>query len=163
MGKGKNKRVHQELSHSANKQAIGFMGCIECGPNESHGPSRKTRKLECGIKFQAKNNNCVEKYVQPKSYERTLKYEDKKSEHYERYIVKEKVSSGETHVEKGSGRVGVKDECSWSSKVKVGNRSGYTEYYTEERVRKVDFGKSECSQNNIVLTGGCYLYSSDGH
>lgn len=88
-------------------------------------------------------------------HERTsiISNEDKVNGNYKRYIVKEKASSGEKHVEKGSGRVGVKDECTRSSKVKIGNKNGYTEYYKEERVRDVDFSNVN---NKTVIT-----YDSD--
>ncbi|KAM7508405.1 hypothetical protein LguiA_018858 [Lonicera macranthoides] len=90
-------------------------------------------------------------------HERTWKIsnEDKESGNYERYTAKEKASSGERYVEKGSERVGVKDECTRSSKVKIGNKNGYTEIYKEERFRNVDFSKNN-NNNKTVIT-----YDSD--
>ncbi|CAL5387776.1 unnamed protein product [Camellia sinensis] len=86
---------------------------------------------------------------QSQAYERTtrVKHEDKQSGNYERYTRKEKASSGERHVEKGSGRVGVKDEFTKQSTIKIGNKSGYTEYHTEERVRNVNFGTGSGGSN----------------
>lgn len=78
------------------------------------------------------------------AYEWTSKInrEDKQSGSYERYTAKEKASRGEPHVEKGTGRVGVKDEFQKSTTVKFGNKNGYREYHIEERLRDVNFGKS---------------------
>ncbi|KAI8565806.1 hypothetical protein RHMOL_Rhmol03G0289900 [Rhododendron molle] len=78
------------------------------------------------------------------AYEWTSKInrEDKLSGSYERYTAKEKASRGEPHVEKGTGRVGVKDEFKKSTTVKFGNKNGYREYHIEERLRDVNFGKS---------------------
>lgn len=79
------------------------------------------------------------------AYEWTSKInrEDKQSGSYERYTMKEKASGGETHVEKATGRVGVKDEFQKSTTVKVGNKYGYREYHIEERFRDINFGKSK--------------------
>lgn len=42
----------------------------------------------------------------------------------------------------------MKNEASRTSTVKVGNKTGYTEYYKHERVREVDFGPSYQSVKN---------------
>lgn len=78
------------------------------------------------------------------AYEWTSKInrEDKQSGSYKRYTAKEKASRGDPHVEKGTGRVGVKDEFQKSTTVKFGNKNGYREYHIEERLRDVNFGKS---------------------
>ncbi|XP_057964344.1 uncharacterized protein LOC131155319 [Malania oleifera] len=76
------------------------------------------------------------------------KHEDKQSGAYERCTAKEKVSTWDTYVERGSGRVGVKDECKRSSTIKIGDRNGYTEYCKEETVRKVDFGGYNKTQHS---------------
>ncbi|KAF7147317.1 hypothetical protein RHSIM_Rhsim03G0263400 [Rhododendron simsii] len=75
------------------------------------------------------------------AYEWTSKInrEDKLSGSYERYTAKEKASRGEPLVEKGTGRVGVKDELQKSTTVKFGNKNGYREYHIEERLRDVNF------------------------
>ncbi|KAA8535507.1 hypothetical protein F0562_030510 [Nyssa sinensis] len=85
---------------------------------------------------------------QSQAYEKIsrVKHEDKQVGSYQRYTAKEKVSHGE-YVEKGSGQVGVKDEFKKSSTIKIGNKSGYTEYYSEERVRKVSYGNNSSSRN----------------
>ncbi|KAL7263509.1 hypothetical protein ACSBR1_001628 [Camellia fascicularis] len=81
-----------------------------------------------------------------------MKHEDKKSGSYKRYTTKEKASKGDLHVEKGTGQVGVKDEFKRSSTIRVGNKTGYTEYYTEHRVRDVNYGKSTASTPNMIRT-----------
>ncbi|KAM7511714.1 hypothetical protein LguiB_010589 [Lonicera macranthoides] len=76
------------------------------------------------------------------------KNEDKVTGNYQRYTTTEAASSGARHVERGSGQLGVKNEASRTSTVKVGNKTGYTEYYKHERVREVDFGTSYQSVKN---------------
>ncbi|KAH7855996.1 hypothetical protein Vadar_031475 [Vaccinium darrowii] len=103
---------------------------------------------------------------QPRSYERITKakYEDKQTGSYERYTTKEKASSGERHVERGSRQVGVRDEYKKSSSVKVGDKSGYTEYQVEERVRRVDFGRGSITNgpnNYASYKGDSVGYSDD--
>lgn len=92
---------------------------------------------------------------QPRSYERITRarYEDKQTGSYERYTTKEKASSSERHVERGTRQVGVRDEVKKSSTVKVGDKSGYTEYQVEERIRHVDFGRGS-------ITNGPNNYAS---
>ncbi|KAI8016294.1 hypothetical protein LOK49_LG05G02125 [Camellia lanceoleosa] len=97
---------------------------------------------------------------QSQAYERTtrVKHEDKQSGSYERYTRKEKASSGDLHVEKGSGRVGVKDEFTKQSTIKIGNKSGYTEYHTEERVRNVNFGTGSGGGSDGNGPNNCLTY-----
>lgn len=70
------------------------------------------------------------------------KYEDKVTGSYERYTAKETVSSGQQFVERSTGRVGFKDEQQRSSTVKIGDKSGYTEYHSEQKVKRVNFENS---------------------
>ncbi|KAA8535503.1 hypothetical protein F0562_030506 [Nyssa sinensis] len=86
---------------------------------------------------------------QSQAYEKIsrVKHEDKQVGSYQRHTEKEKVSHGK-YVEKGSGQVGVKDEIKKSSTIKIGNKSGYTEYHREERVRKVSYGNNSSSSRN---------------
>lgn len=91
-----------------------------------------------------------------------IKREDKQSGNYQRYTTKEKVSSGEPHVERGTGKVGTKNEFKTSSTVKIGNKNtGYTEHTIEERFRDVEFGKTSKQDPPIkCLTGGS-SYNND--
>ncbi|KAI8565807.1 hypothetical protein RHMOL_Rhmol03G0290000 [Rhododendron molle] len=62
-------------------------------------------------------------------------------------------SSGEPHVERGTGKVvGTKKEFRTSSSVKVGNKnSGYSEHTVEERFRDVEYLGIERPANCRVL------------
>ncbi|KAL6518189.1 hypothetical protein OROMI_033890 [Orobanche minor] len=82
-----------------------------------------------------------------------VKNEDKQSGSYERFTAKDKTVSGEPFVDR-SGNRGYKDEHTTSSTYKVGDKRGYTEYYREDRVKRVDYGKSSNSNNNKAV--GCY-------
>ncbi|KAL6552575.1 hypothetical protein OROHE_007939 [Orobanche hederae] len=79
-----------------------------------------------------------------------VKNEDKQSGSYERFTAKDKTVSREPFVDR-SGNRGYKDEHTTSSTYKVGDKSGYTEYYREERVKHVDYGKSSNSNNNKAV------------
>ncbi|KAL6552576.1 hypothetical protein OROHE_007940 [Orobanche hederae] len=81
-----------------------------------------------------------------------VKNEDKQSGSYERFTAKDKTVSGEPFVDR-SGNRGYKDEHTTSATYKVGDKRGYTEYYREERVKHVDYGKSSNSNKKVV---GCY-------
>lgn len=70
-----------------------------------------------------------------------LKNEDKQSGSYERFTTKDKTVSGEPFVDRHGNR-GYKDERTTTSTYKTGDRSGYTEYSREEKVKHVDYNKS---------------------
>ncbi|KAH7859938.1 hypothetical protein Vadar_007323 [Vaccinium darrowii] len=70
------------------------------------------------------------------------KYENNMTGGYERYTAKETVSTGKQFVERSTGRVGFKDEQQWSFTLKIGDKSGYTEYYSEQKVQRVNFENS---------------------
>ncbi|XAR51191.1 hypothetical protein NMG60_11005747 [Bertholletia excelsa] len=100
-------------------------------------------------------------------YERTSKllYKDKQSGSYQHISGKEKLSTGEHHVEKGLGRVGVRDELTRTWTYKVADRDGYTEYRVEEKVRDVRFGGDKSvdydSYDRHDYSDGSHGYDSD--
>lgn len=117
---------------------------MERGTNNNRS-ARKHETAYCGVIHTVPmSTNVVPQYQITSKF----KNEDKASGSYQRHTTKEAVSTGARHVERGSGQLGVKNEASWSSTVKVGNKTGYTEYYTHGRVRKVDFGTSYKSVKN---------------
>lgn len=69
------------------------------------------------------------------------KYKDEESGCYATATLCDKTSSGQLFKEKGSGRVGYKDEVKYTTVFKIGNKTGYTEYQYQEKIRKVNFGK----------------------
>lgn len=73
---------------------------------------------------------------------------DKQTGSYTKFTGKDKVVSGERFVEKSTSRVGYKDEYEKSSTVKIGDNDGYTEYYCEEKVSRVVYGKN--SKNKAI-------------
>ncbi|KAL8149494.1 uncharacterized protein LOC141706404 [Apium graveolens] len=77
------------------------------------------------------------------------KNEDKQSGSYERFTGKDKAVCGEPFVDR-SGNRGYKNEHTTSATYKVGDKSGYTEYYHEDRVKHVAFDKSSNSNNKGV-------------
>ncbi|KAJ4959993.1 hypothetical protein NE237_019903 [Protea cynaroides] len=52
----------------------------------------------------------------------------------------------------GRGGLGHKEEYKVVDKHKVGDSKGYTEYYTEERFRTVQYGNTKSSNNNSNRT-----------
>ncbi|XP_024967862.1 uncharacterized protein LOC112507484 [Cynara cardunculus var. scolymus] len=70
-----------------------------------------------------------------------VSYGDKQSGCYGRKTTKEKASAGEFQWKNGTS--GTKSEYKKSSTVRVGNKSGYTEIYSEQRVRDVSYNKSK--------------------
>ncbi|KAM7508403.1 hypothetical protein LguiA_018856 [Lonicera macranthoides] len=141
---------------------------MERGTNNIHSAPKQDNAY-CGvIEVVPMSTNVVPQYQITSKF----KNEDKASGSYQRHTTKEAVSTGARHVERGSGQLGVKNEASWFSTVKVGNKAGYTEYYTHERVREVDFGTSyksvkngdgtsNKSSNQLANDHGGYYYYSD--
>ncbi|XP_057495781.1 uncharacterized protein LOC130780788 [Actinidia eriantha] len=86
------------------------------------------------------------------AYERTtrVRHEYKQTGSYERYSVKEKASTGEPHVEKGTGKVGVKDEFTQRSTIKIGDKSGYIQYERDERFRNVKYDDGKSPNNHDI-------------
>ncbi|XP_050219479.1 uncharacterized protein LOC126669885 [Mercurialis annua] len=82
---------------------------------------RQSYNQQCTIR-----NNIVEK--QTGSYVRTTK--------------RDTCSSGDVFKERSTGRIGYKDEYKTTTTVKVGDKRGYSEYQTEEKFRRVDYGIS---------------------
>ncbi|KAL6494306.1 hypothetical protein OROGR_031106 [Orobanche gracilis] len=78
-----------------------------------------------------------------------VKNEDKRTGSYERFTAKDKTVSREPFVDR-SGNRGYKDEHTTSTTYKVGDKRGYTEYYREDKVKPVDYGKSSNSNKKIV-------------
>ncbi|KAL7246542.1 hypothetical protein ACSBR2_001603 [Camellia fascicularis] len=123
---------------------------------------------ETNVPTPAASNDVVMRKIEnplvdrSQTYEWTsrVKHEDKKSGSYERYTTREKASKGDLHVEKGTGQVGVKDEFKKSSTIRVGDKTGYTEYHTEHRVRDVHHGKST-STNTKYDSDSDYGYGYD--
>ena len=66
-------------------------------------------------------------------------------------LLKDKMVAGEPFVDR-SGNRGYKDEHTTSATYKVGDKSGYTEYYREDRVKHVDFDKSSSGNNKAVAS-----------
>ncbi|KAA8535505.1 hypothetical protein F0562_030508 [Nyssa sinensis] len=155
MGKGSK---NQDLSDYTEKAYIGYLSVV--------GPQMKTSRAdEKDFQTNYKDNQVQTSWIEKPNWSKTktmtsrqeeqsqayekisrVKHEDKQVGSYQRYTAKEKVSHGD-YVEKGSGQVGVKDEFKKSSTIKIGNKSGYTEYYSEERVRKVSYGNNNSSRN----------------
>lgn len=77
------------------------------------------------------------------------KNEDKQSGSYERFTAKDKAVCAEPFVDR-SGNRGYKNEYTSSATYKVGDKSGYTEYYHEDRVKHVEFDKTSNSNNKGV-------------
>ncbi|KAL9240621.1 hypothetical protein vseg_014818 [Gypsophila vaccaria] len=82
------------------------------------------------------NQNVI--YPTTDKYERTTRSKDydKQTGAYMRGTAKETYSSGDYS---NRGRVGYKDEYKSSSTVRVGDKSGYTEYYKQEKVTRVEY------------------------
>ncbi|GFY80676.1 hypothetical protein Acr_01g0004850 [Actinidia rufa] len=100
----------------------------------------KLQMASTSTHLEAKCKCCTKRPAeQMLAYERTsrIKHEDKQSGGYEHYTRKEKASTGKPHVERGTRKVGVRDELKTSSAIKLGDKSGCTGYYVQERVRDV--------------------------
>lgn len=72
---------------------------------------------------------------------------DKETGSYSKFTGKDKAISGEKFVEK-SGRVRYKDEYKKSATFKYGDDDGYTEYYREEKVKRVIYEKKNKAISN---------------
>ncbi|XP_074368654.1 uncharacterized protein LOC141708777 [Apium graveolens] len=124
--------------------AVGYIGTIYSVPNTKSGGHSgygtsysKSMTLSGGSQVN----------VHQQTYR--AKNEDKQSGSYERFTAKDKAVSGEPFVDR-SGNRGYKDEHTKSATYKVGDKSGYTEYYREERVKHVEFDKSSSSNKKAV-------------
>ncbi|KAI3786939.1 hypothetical protein L1987_41031 [Smallanthus sonchifolius] len=85
-----------------------------------------------------------------------ISYGNKRSGLYGRATTKEKASAGEFQWKNGT--TGTKSEYKQSSTVRVGDKSGYTEVYREQRVSNVTYDKS-----TNISSGKNYLtYNDDG-
>ncbi|KAJ9548461.1 hypothetical protein OSB04_021004 [Centaurea solstitialis] len=101
------------------------------------------------------------------SYETETKsqvsYGDKRSGSYGRATTNEKASAGEFQWKNGTS--GTKIEYKKSSTVRVGNKSGYTEVYNEQRIRNVSYNNSSSKlvtySNNDGNDDDYYGYDSD--
>lgn len=62
-----------------------------------------------------------------------------------------------------NGQSGTKREYKKSSTVRVGDKSGYTEIYTEQKVRNVSYNnsKNKITYHNDDGYGYCYCSDSD--
>ncbi|VFQ65283.1 unnamed protein product [Cuscuta campestris] len=144
---------------------IGFVGIVEADKSYGGGSSGKKNQQVVGYG----KRDVVQSYpygtagpagnraTQVREVTSRVKSEDKRTGGYERVTVKEKMTKGETHFERSTGRIGIADEYKKSSTVKIGDKTGYTEYYHEERVRRVNYdcGKSsnrlgQGSQNTTI-------------
>ncbi|KAL8254781.1 hypothetical protein R6Q59_033002 [Mikania micrantha] len=92
-----------------------------------------------------------------------ISYGDKRSGCYGKATTKEKASAGKFHWKNGT--TGTKSEYKQSSTVRVGDKSGYTEVYSEQTVRNVTYDKSGCNSKKYITYAnddGCsYGYDSD--
>ncbi|MFS7944481.1 hypothetical protein Hanom_Chr06g00512651 [Helianthus anomalus] len=98
-----------------------------------------------------------------------VSYGDKQSGCYGRATTKEKASAGEFQWKNGT--TGTKSEYKQSSTVRVGDKTGYTEVYSEQRVRNVSYDKTSGGGNKCITydngdggykyLGGLYYKSDD--
>ncbi|KAL8208665.1 hypothetical protein R6Q57_008077 [Mikania cordata] len=86
----------------------------------------------------------------------TVSYGDKQSGSYGRATATEKASTGNFHWKNGTS--GTRSEYKESSTVRVGDKSGYTEVHSEQRVRNVTYEKSGSSSSKTYYNeaGGSY-------
>ncbi|KAI3772033.1 hypothetical protein L6452_03207 [Arctium lappa] len=88
-----------------------------------------------------------------------VSYGDKQSGCYGRTTTKEKASAGEFQWKNGTS--GTKSEYQKCSTVRVGDKSGYTEVYNEQRVRNVSYNNSSGSKNLITYDNDDIYYGCD--
>ncbi|KAI3772035.1 hypothetical protein L6452_03209 [Arctium lappa] len=89
-----------------------------------------------------------------------VSYGDKQSGSYGRETTKEKASAVEFQWKNGTS--GTRSEYQKSSTVRVGDKSGYTEVYNEQRVRNVSYNNNSGSKNLVTYNNGDYYgYDSD--
>lgn len=90
-----------------------------------------------------------------------ISYGDKQTGCYGRSKKKEKMSAREFQCK--NGQSGTKREYKKSSTVRVGDKSGYTEIYTEQKVRNVSYNnsKNKITYHNDDGYGYCYCSDSD--
>ncbi|CAL5375169.1 unnamed protein product [Camellia sinensis] len=83
------------------------------------------------------------------------KHEDKTTGSYERFTAKQSMSSEHQVVER-SGRVGIKDVQQKSATLRIGDKSGYTEYYSEQKVQRVNYDKNSYNSGNTSRSTNKY-------
>ncbi|KAL7586098.1 hypothetical protein Lser_V15G38108 [Lactuca serriola] len=89
-----------------------------------------------------------------------VSFADKQTGCYGRATTKEKASAGEFQWKNGTS--GTKNEYKKSSTVRIGDKSGYTEVYNEQRVRNVSYNNNNNSKKLIAYDNGDgYGYDSD--
>lgn len=88
-------------------------------------------------------------------------YSDKQSGSYGRATTTEKASAGDFQWKNGTS--GTRNEYKQTSTVRVGDKSGYTEVYNEQRVRNVSYNKSSGSNNLITYDNGGSGYNGYGY
>lgn len=92
-------------------------------------------------------------------------FSDKQTGSYGRATATEKVSAGDFQWK--NGKSGTRNEYKETSTVRIGDKSGYTEVYNEQRVRNVSFNNNNDSKNVIAYDHGYggnyggYGYDSD--
>ncbi|KMT16300.1 hypothetical protein BVRB_3g054480 [Beta vulgaris subsp. vulgaris] len=91
------------------------------------------------------------------NYEKTTRNNicDKQSGSYLRQTAKESYSSGDYS---NRGKTGYKNEYKTSETVKVGDKGGYTEYFKQERVTRVNYDSSSHSGGSKGGYGGGKKY-----
>ncbi|CAH1432638.1 unnamed protein product [Lactuca virosa] len=81
-----------------------------------------------------------------------VSFSDKQTGSYGRATATEKASTGNFQWQ--NGKSGTRSEYKESSTVRIGDRSGYTEVYSEQRVRNVNFNNNNGSKNVISYDNG---------
>ncbi|XP_042753382.1 uncharacterized protein LOC111894815 [Lactuca sativa] len=84
------------------------------------------------------------------SYENKARvsFSDKQTGSYVRATATEKASAGDFQWQ--NGKSGTRSEYKESSTVRVGDKSGYTEVYNEQRVRNVSFNNNNGSSKSVI-------------
>ncbi|KAL2921105.1 hypothetical protein RDABS01_012596 [Bienertia sinuspersici] len=116
----------------------------------------------CGVIEVVPNDKAVTKPSGPstRNYELTNRSNnyDKSSGSYVRQTSKESYSSGDYS---NRGKTGYKDEFKASSTVRVGDKGGYTEYYKQEKVTRVNYDSGSYSGGSKGYGGGKKSYNSN--
>ncbi|CAH1419508.1 unnamed protein product [Lactuca virosa] len=77
-----------------------------------------------------------------------VSFADKQTGCYGRATTKEKASAGEFQWKNGTS--GTKSEYKKSSTVRIGDKSGYTEVYNEQRVRNVSYNNNNNNSKKLI-------------
>ncbi|KAI3782187.1 hypothetical protein L2E82_12222 [Cichorium intybus] len=81
-----------------------------------------------------------------------VSFGDKQTGSYGRATATEKASAGE--FEWKNGKSGTRNEYKETATLRIGDKSGYTEVYNEQRIRNVSFNNTSGSKNIITYNNG---------